>query len=476
MEMNRRQILALAAAAATMPVIAACGGDTRQRQQATAPVKTGLQTLDPNRPGNETWPFAEAEALNDSLTWPRTNVPEPAAKVTITVATTSDIIAEVRNLQFDHFFRKRHPNIEIKRETSTFDGFLTKYMAQAAGGSLPDVMYNHYSWTQNFIANRILTPLDDFIARSPEFAADDLPEAGLAYFRRDGALYGLPTDMAPKLLYFNKDLFDKAGLKYPDESWTFDTMVETARKLKSGSGATKIYGFSPTAKPAPDLATVFLLPFGARFLSADETRVEINSPEAVRTMSMWLDLLLKDGATPSLAEELLLEKVDPWKSGHAAMHINGAWIMTELAKQKAFAWGATHVPKGPKGRFSPAVGSALVITEGSRQKEAAWLYIYEFLSSSGYRFRRISAPARQSAWLPNAEALGIPAETAELVKEILADYATSEGVLRLPATKKAVDTAKPIWERALLGKIDVKTALDEIAAKVGPLLAENQIA
>ncbi|WP_157244603.1 ABC transporter substrate-binding protein [Nonomuraea typhae] len=474
--LSRRRMLALAVAAASMPVVAACGGDTRQQKQAAAPVKTGIQTIDPNRPGNDTWPFAEAEALNNSLTWPKTNVADPAAKVVITIASTSDVIAEVRNMQFDHFFKKRHPNIEIKRETSTFDGFLTKYMAQAAGGKLPDIMYNHYSWTQNFISNDIVAPLDDYIARSPGFARDDLPKAGLAYFERGGKLYGLPTDMAPKLLFYNKDLFDKAGLDYPDETWTIEKMIETAKKLKSGSGASKIYGFSPTPQPAPDLSTVFLMPYGGRFLSADETQVQINSPEAVKTMSMWLDLLLKDGVTPSLAELQLLEKVDPWKSGHAALHINGAWIMTELAKQKAFKWGATHVPKGPNGRHTPAVGSALVITQGSQQKEAAWLYIYEYLSSSGYRFRRISAPARQSAWIPNAEALGIPKDVAELVKEILADYATSDGVMRLPATKKAVDTAKPIWERAMLGKIDAKAALDEIAAKVGPLLAENKIA
>ncbi|MFI6319283.1 ABC transporter substrate-binding protein [Nonomuraea sp. NPDC050556] len=472
MDLNRRQMLALAAA---VPLLSSCAGDTRQRKQAAAPVKSGVPTLDPNRPGNDTWPYAEAEALNNSLTWPKTGVADPAGKVVITVATTSDVIAEVRNAQFDFFFRKRHPNIEIKRETSTFDGFLTKYMAQAAGGSLPDVMYNHYSWTQNFISNDIVQPLDDFIARTPEFGMSDLPKAGLAYFQRDGRLYGLPTDMAPKLLFYNKDLFDRAGLKYPDESWTFDKLVESARKLTGGEGAQKVFGFSPTPTPAPDLSTVFLMPYGGRFLSADETQVLIDRPEAQKVMSLWLDLLTKDRATPSLAELQLLEKVDPWKSGHAALHINGAWIMTELAKQKAFKWGATHVPKGPAGRFSPAVGSALVMTAASQQKDAAWIYMYEFLSTSGYQFRRISAPARQSAWLPNAEALGIPKETAELVKEILADYATSDGVLRLPATKKIVDTAKPVWERAMIGKADAGSALKEIAAKVGPLLAENKI-
>ncbi|MEZ0070758.1 sugar ABC transporter substrate-binding protein [Planotetraspora sp. GP83] len=477
LQLNRRRMLALAVAAAAVPVLGACGGDTRKQKHAAAPVKSGVPTLDPNRPGNETWPFEEAEALDNSLTWPKTDVADPASKVAITVAMTSDVIAEVRNTQFDFFFKKRHPNIEIKREISpSVDDFLTKYMAQAAGGVLPDVMYNHYSWTQNFIANNILQLLDDYVAKTPSFDMDDLPQKGLAYFQRDGKLYGLPTDMAPKLLFFNKDLFDKAGIKHPDEGWTVDKMLDAARKMTSGSGAEKVYGFSPMPIPSPDLSAVFLMPHGGRFLNADESAVVITEPAAAKAMGLWLDLLLKDKAVPSLAELQLLEKVEPFKTGHAAMHINGAWLMTELSKQKAFKWGATHVPKGPAGRFTPAVGSALVMPASSQNKDAAWIYMHEFLSSTGQQFRRISAPARQSAWEPNAEALGIPQDIAKLVKDVLADYASTDGVMKLPANKKVVNTAKPIWERAMLGKTDLESALREIADKVTPLLAENKIA
>ena len=112
----------------------------------------------------------------------------------------------------------------------------------------------------------------------------------------------------------------------------------------------------------------------------------------------------------------------------------------------------------------------------SKNKEAAWIYMHEFLSASGYKFRRIASPARQSAWEDTAKALGIPDDTAKLVKEIMADYASDDGVLRLPANKKIVDTAAPIWERAQLGKIGVNDALKEIAAKVTPVLSENKIA
>jgi multiple sugar transport system substrate-binding protein len=134
------------------------------------------------------------------------------------------------------------------------------------------------------------------------------------------------------------------------------------------------------------------------------------------------------------------------------------------------------VPKGPNGRFTPAVGSALAMTAGSQQKDAAWIYLNEYLSSTGQQFRRISAPARQSAWMPNAEALNIPKDVVEFAQAAMKDYATSDGVMHLPANKKIVDTAKPIWEKAMIGDLSLDEALQQIAEQVTPLLAENKIA
>jgi multiple sugar transport system substrate-binding protein len=477
--MSRRDLLAaITVTAAAVPMLTACGGDTRQRPQSqvTGPVKSGVPALDANRPGNDTWPFDEAETLNNSLTWPKTDVPDPASKVVLSVAITADVVAEVRNAQFDFFFKQRHPNIEIRRETSPYDQYLTKYMAQAAGGGLPDVMYTHYSWAQNFIANDVFQPLDEYVARTPSFDKEDLPANALGYFERDGKLYGLPTDLAPKMLFYNKSIFDKAKMDYPDDSWTVEQMLAAAAKLTSGSGASKVYGFTPMLLLEADLSARSLMQYGGRFLNADESQVLLGAPAAQKVLGIWLDALHKDESMPSIAElNQVLEKVEPFKIGKAAMTINGAWIMTELAKQDAFEWSATHTPKGPQGRFTPAIGSALAMSAGSQQKEAAWIYLNEYLSSTGQQFRRISAPARQSAWLPNAEALGIPKDVIETCQAAMKEYASSEGVMKLPANKKVVETAKPIWERALIGKSDLQSALRELTEKLTPILAENRI-
>ena len=92
-----------------------------------------------------------------------------------------------------------------------------------------------------------LKPLDDYIAKEKEFNLDDFIKPSLTSYQRDGKLWVIPYDEGPGILYYNKDLFDKAGIKYPDDSWTLDTLKENAIKLTSGEGQNKIFGFGGTA-------------------------------------------------------------------------------------------------------------------------------------------------------------------------------------------------------------------------------------
>src|SRR5919199_4926922 len=94
------------------------------------------------------------------ISWPKTTVPEPKSQVTISVAHAWEASFWPRQVAFDRAFMKRHPNIKIKAENTPWGSFLTKYLTQAAGGSLPDLIYLHYSWVQNFIKLGTVIPLD----------------------------------------------------------------------------------------------------------------------------------------------------------------------------------------------------------------------------------------------------------------------------------------------------------------------------
>lgn len=475
--MSRRQLIGLAAAGAASlsGLLSSCTGDQRQRR--TAPTnEASTAPVDADRPENQTWPYDEAEQLFNSLDWPKTSVPEPSSKVTVTLAITADENAEVRHAQFAKFFREQHPNIEIKREITPWDGFLTKYITQAAGGSLPDLMYSHYSWGQNLIAKQVFAPLDEFIAATPDFGKDDFTPTALTYWQRAGKLYGVPTDSAPKMLYYNKEIFAKAGIEPPDKTWTWDKLRQVAIELTKGKGVNKTFGFTPMPTPFPDLTTLYLLPYGGRFLSADETRVQIHEDAAHEALAPWVELQLKHGAVPSLAEMQALEDVDPYRTNRAAMAVNGVWILNSLLnlpEHDRFEWGLTHVPSGPEGRFTPAVGSAFGMTTKAANPEAAWIVLNAFQSAAGHRFFLHLPPSRLSTFDANLEALRTNQQVIDDSKAALQEYATSDGVLKLPATQKIVDTATPIWDRVRTGKLSLADGLAQINERVTPIAKEN---
>ncbi|GAA4041975.1 ABC transporter substrate-binding protein [Nonomuraea soli] len=477
--MNRRQALRLAAMAAmAVPITAACGGDQRTRQAGPSATPQGARTapIDADRPENAVYPFDEAEKLFKSLEWPATQVPEPTSKVTVTMAITAGEDSEVRHAQFAKFFTELHPNIEIKREITPFADYLTKYMTQAAGGSLPDLMYCHYSWAQNFIKHGILIPLDDRIAASAGFGRDnDFTQAALSYFTKDGKLYAVPTDSAPKLLWYNKTIFDKAGAKVPDSSWTWERLQTSAKELTQGKGATRTFGFAQfPGDPFTDITPIYLRPFGARFLSEDERTVMID--QAVDVLQPWIDLQLKHNAVLTIADKQALQNVDPFRSGKAALSVNGLWILQAVIAQKnatPYEWGLTDLPEGPEGRFAPVVGSSFGITGKSAHPDAAWIVLNAFLSAAGTRFFMNMPPARLSAFEENLAAIKAPAAATEVAKKAVETYGTADGVLKGPATPKVLTTTLATWDLVRIGTIPLAEGLKKIKEDVTPILSEN---
>ncbi|WP_152361918.1 ABC transporter substrate-binding protein [Microlunatus speluncae] len=459
---SRRRMLGLTTAAgAALPLLSACGS-------------AELQPL-PKPPENAAYPLAKAEEFFKSLEWPTTDVAEPTGPTTVTLAITASEDAEIRHQQFAYFFRELHPTIEIKREVTSFGDYLTKYLTSAAGGSLPDLMYCHYSWAQNLIKNGVLAPIDSYIAKTPEFKLDDFSEQAYSYWVRDGEHFGIPSDSAPKMLFYNKEIFDRAGIEPPGESWTWDHLYRVAAELTSGSGVNKVYGYTAMPQMKADLTPVHLLPYGGRFLSEDERSVQVQEQPAYDALAPWVELQVKHQAVPSLAEMQALEDADPFRTNHAAMSVNGLWIVPALQRLQGkdkFDWAVTHVPKGPAGRFSPLVGSAYGITSKARNPEAAWIVLNALMSPAGQRYFNLTPPARLSTFEQNLADLQLPKEIAEVGKAAITDYAGSDGVLRGVGTKKVEDTAKVTWDEVRAGAMPLADGLAKINTELTPILQE----
>ena len=128
-------------------------------------------------------------------------------------------------------FMKEHPEIKIETWNAPWDDYFTKIQALWASGdpkAVPDIAF---LWpTPKYAAEGVLENLDPYIQKSG-YDLNDYWGGLLESAKYNGSVYGLPRDNEVNVLYYNKDLFDKAGVKYPDENWTWDDLLAAAEKL-----------------------------------------------------------------------------------------------------------------------------------------------------------------------------------------------------------------------------------------------------
>ncbi len=485
--MSRREVIKMGlrlglGATSMAALLAACGGQTAPAGQTAAPTSAAgaaptpapAPTAASGAAPQENPLYNETEGAQGP--WPKNVVADPSAKVEISVAHAWDATFFERQKQFDKLFMERHPNIVVKAENTPWGDFRQKYMTQAAGNALPDLLYVHFSWGQDFAKNELVKPLDDYIAKEKDFNQADFSKPSLVSYTRDGKLYGIPYDEGPGNLYYNKDLFDKAGVKYPDDSWTLDTLKEVAIKLTSGEGPNKIFGLGSLPGMGDSLvAPSYLFPFGGQFLTEPKEDVyKGNEPEAVKAMEWWEELRTK-GAAPSPAD---MQNVawPAFQFGKIAMVHEGSWATPPISQNSKFNWDIAKWPKGPVKQSTFSAGSAYSITRDSKNPDAAWIYLNEYLSSAGQAYMwgmtGRGSPSRLSAWPSYLNSKFAP-PGAKFVEEAMRSFA-SHDIIDQPTGPKVTQAAGPIWDLVVAGQLKVKDALDQIKAAVDPIIAENK--
>lgn len=467
--LTRRRLMQAVAAvglSASLPsVLAACSqADRKPQTQAGQEAQSGQVV-------NGKYPDDAAKALNDSLTWPKTVPAEPTSKVSITVAHAWDATFLQRQKQFDKFFMERHPNISV---TMWLD-FQKKYVTAAAGGSLPDLMYMHFSWIQTFVRNGVFANLKDYIAAQTDFKPDDFTKPSMTPFVSGGNPYAIPYDCGPLMLFYNKDLLKKAAVEEPTDAWMMDDLKSAALKVTAAGGG-KIWGLA--GGPAPtssDLAPPWLFPFGAKFVNEQQTASLINEPKSVEAMKYWQEL--RDQKAIPTAAQAAAVTPDPFVAGRAGFQLNGTWATPQLQSLAKFEWSMAKWPKGPVARSTAAEGSGYAITDKSDQKDATWIYLNEYISEAGQNFLWAStgrgSPSRSSAWKYYTES-ELAAPGADQILPVLNEFGSGE-ILYLPQTTEALTAATPIWDRIVAGKLGLEEGLDQIAAVMTPILAKNAV-
>lgn len=270
-------------------------------------------------------------------------------------------------------FTAKYPNITISLTQIGWDDYWTKLQAALPTGSGPDIMWMHVIASTTYAEAGLLMPLNDLIERD-NVDLSNLSQNLFEPYVINGETYGLPKDFDTIGLWYNKAMFDAAGVEYPNENWTWDDYLEAAKKLTIvENGKTVQYG----TIAEPDLQTeIFdlILQNGGQIFSEDGTKVTLNTPEVKEALQFELDLMYKYEVSPTMGDRAGTDSASLFAAGQAAMMMNGCWRAAQFYEGLGEDLGVAPLPSN-KQRACIANGLAWSGSAKSEHQDEVWEFL-----------------------------------------------------------------------------------------------------
>lgn len=356
-------------------------------------------------------------------------------------------------------FERDNPGITVTVQTAAYADYFTKLQTQIAGGAAPDSFELNY---ENFVT----------YARAGALASTDgdvgplYPEAVKA-FQYKGKQHALPSTFSDVILFYNKKLFDAAGVSYPTPSWTWADERAAAEKLTNKAAG--VYG---------DYQPVTFHEFykslaqnGGEFFSADGKKATFNNARGLEAAKWLLD---KPGSVqPTVAEIGGKADYDTalFKSGKLAMWHNGIWQISALASTPGLEFDIAVEP-GNKAKANAVFFNATAVSAKSKKQAAAWKWAkylagapitVETRLKSNWELPAVNDQAAFDAYLKQT-----PPANRKAVFDALANVALPP-VLDAQQSQMQ-DLVTKALEKAASGQATPQQALDEAAAAVTALI------
>lgn len=295
----------------------------------------------------------------------------PAGEVKLKMTVLPDDLDEFQAAYEE--FQKENPNIKVEFETIPQKQYYDKLRLQLSSGEAIDLFGGNMD---SFLDTGILEELDDYIKQSNT----DVSGFGPLYdtLKVNGKVYGLPYRKSNWMLYYNKTLFDQAGVDYPKADMTWDEFRELAQKMTKGSGADKIYG--AYLQQWPQTWYMQAVQSGASIIDKDLTPFH-------KALQLRVDME-KDGSIMTWSEQVTTSAHynSAFQKGNVAMNLIGDWHIVQLRKAEdegkiSFDWDVVPIPhpEGVPANTSLATPVSVMINKNSKHKEEAYK-VLEFMT------------------------------------------------------------------------------------------------
>lgn len=357
-------------------------------------------------------------------------------------------------------FEADNPGVTIDVQTAPFDEYFTRLQTRIAGGDAPDTFELNY---ENFVSFAASEALLDPTAAAPDAIDPDVfyPEAFEAFSYED-VQYGLPASFSNVVLFYNKDLFDAAGVDYPDASWTWEDERAAAEALTDPDAG--VWG---TFQPVSFFEYFKVLAQnGGEFFDADG-EVAFDSPEGVEAAEWLLDKV--GDVMPSEADMGGQDDGGMFASGQLAMWHTGIWMFGVLEDMED-PWDIAVEP-GNTARASHFFANAAVASATTEHPEEAAAWLQHLASSEVTVQQRLEGNWELPAVFDESLLAPYLEQSPPANRQAVFDSLDAVVVPPVVAKQQQLqDTVTQALERAVLGQVDVATALDEAAREVNGLL------
>ena len=271
-------------------------------------------------------------------------------------------------------WQKSHPEIQVKLEHIPFGSYVSKILTEIAGRAAPDIIASEVNMFVSFADKDVFLDLSPYVQKDSSFNLGDFFPEVVDRYTVNGKVLSIPRDTAPMAcIYYNKKLFDEAGLPYPNDNWDWNDLLEKAKKLTKVDKDGKVtqYGFYS------DMWPNFVLSNGGKMVDSVKkpTKCLLGSKESKEGLQFLVDLSQKYKVSPTsnTFRNQGLGVIQMFMMQRVAMFHSGIWETPIVKKVKDFDWDVAMFPKGPNGiRKFATGGTGYGILKSTKYPDEAW--------------------------------------------------------------------------------------------------------
>jgi len=364
-------------------------------------------------------------------------------------------------------FNKQYPNIDVNVNVTPWDSYWPKLQTQASSNTLPDLFWMNGPNFQTYGAADKLEPITGEV-KADAIDPANYPEALNDLYTIDDVQYGVPKDYDTIGLWYNKAIFERAGVALPTDDWTWDDFDSAASAISTALAGDGIYG----AGGGMDGQTTYyntIFQAGGEVISDDGKESGFDSDASQAGLQFWTDLI-DSGASPSIQQLSDTPAIQWFTSGKLGMLWSGSWSRTAVADSE-FA-DVIDVAPLPQGEEQATVihGVSNVVAASSKNKQAAQA-LQVFLASKEAQQQQGDMGAVIPAFTGTQQAFVDSAPNVNLKVFVDAtEYARPYPVSANTAEWNAFETE--LLPDAFAGSVAVDDAAKSLAEKMNTVLAK----